>query len=183
MKLHLFAAAMMLLVLSCKTIEPNRNERKVERKNSKKADKGVLDKDVADFLVAAADSRLMGIKQGKLAAKRGNSESTRQYGKYMEDEQEQLLKEIKKLAKERKVTLPNKISAEKEDGLNTLEEKSGKAFDRKFYKMMKIDHKRDIKSFKNASELGDAGITAFTDLKLPLLQTHLDKLKSAKKSK
>ena len=50
------------ITLNCKTIEPNKNEVRVEKKNKTKSEKGVIDKDVADFLVAAADSRMMGIK-------------------------------------------------------------------------------------------------------------------------
>ena len=98
----------------------------------------------------------------------------------MESDQAKMLKVIKKLAKKRKITLPRIISAEKEDGFKDLTAKSEKAFDKKFIKMMKIDHKRDLKAFKNAREFNDPEIKAFATEYLPMIQSHLDKLDGLK---
>ncbi len=165
---------------NCKTIEPNKNEVKVEDKNEAKAEKGLLDKDVADFLVAAADARMMGIKEGKLAGERGTTPDIKEYGKLMQKDQSLMLKTIKKLAKARKISLPRIISAEKEDGLKDLFAKQGTDFDSKFIKMMKIDHKRDIKDFKAAKDLKDKEVSMFAGQYLPLIQSHLDKLDALK---
>ena len=95
--------------VACKTIEPNKNEVKVERKNAAKAEKGKINKDIADFLVSAADGRMMGMKQGKLAVLKGTTPEIRDYGQLMESDQAKMLKVIKKLAKSRKITLPESL--------------------------------------------------------------------------
>ena len=168
------------IALSCKTIPPNKNEVRVEKKNDTKAEKGIIDKDVADFLVAAADSRMMGIKQGKLAAQRGTTEAIRAYGNLMIQDQTMLLKVIKKLGKTHKITLPKVVSAEKEDGFKDLNSKQGEDFDSKFMKMMKIDHKRDIKDFKKAEKFKDNEISQFAAKYLPMMESHQEKLENLK---
>ena len=176
----LFFLYAITFLFACKTIEPNKNEVRVERKNAAKAEKGKVNKDIADFLVNAADGRMMGMKQGKLAVLKGTTSEIRAYGQLMESDQAKMLKVIKKLAKKRKITLPRIISAEKEDGFKDLTAKSEKAFDKKFIKMMKIDHKRDLKAFKNAREFNDPEIKAFAEEYLPMIQSHLDKLDGLK---
>lgn len=165
---------------SCKTIEPNKNEVRVEKKNDAKVEKGKIDPDVAQFLVEAADARMMGIREGKLAAERGTTNEIKEYGKLMQRDQALMLKSIKKLAKSRKITLPRIISAEKEDGFKDLAAKSGPAFDSKFIKMMKIDHKRDIKDFKRAAEMNDEQVVHFANQFLPMIQSHLEQLDALK---
>lgn len=51
----LFFLYAITFLFACKTIEPNKNEVRVERKNAAKAEKGKVNKDIADFLVSAAD--------------------------------------------------------------------------------------------------------------------------------
>ena len=98
----LFFLYAITFLFACKTIEPNKNEVRVERKNAAKAEKGKVNKDIADFLVSAADGRMMGMKQGKLAVLKGTTSEIRAYGQLMESDQAKMLKVIKKLAKKRK---------------------------------------------------------------------------------
>ena len=52
---------------------------------------------------------------------------------------------------------------------------TGKKFDKKFLKMIKIDHKRDVRQFTKATEFEDAETKKFATENLPLIQSHLDK--------
>ncbi|MEO6315741.1 MAG: DUF4142 domain-containing protein [Chitinophagaceae bacterium] len=144
--------------------------------NEKKADAKMVDADVAEFLVKSADARMMGGEEGKLATQKGTTAAVRAYGQLMIKDQAMLLKKIRVLASELKISLPNAISEDKQDGKKDLMEKTGKDFDEKFKDMMKIDHERDVKLFKKATEYGEPRVAAFAVKYLPLIQSHLDKV-------
>ena len=99
----------------------------------------------------------------------------------MVEEQTALLREIKTLAKSKNISLPQKLSYEKEEGLATLEGKIGKDFDEKFIKMMTIDHNRDVKKFKDAREVKDKDVQAFASKHLPAIESHLERIIEIKK--
>ena len=46
--------------------------------------------------------------------------------------------------------------------------------------MMKIDHERDVKLFKEAAGSNDKGISLFANTQLPMIQSHLDKVNELK---
>ena len=69
--------------------------------------------------------------------------------------------------------LPSRTSEEKEKALINLKEKTGKDFDMKFLGMIKTDHIRDVKEFKEATECSDKQIKAFAAKHLPLMESHL----------
>ncbi|HYI78569.1 MAG TPA: DUF4142 domain-containing protein, partial [Chryseolinea sp.] len=65
-------------------------------------------------------------------------------------------------------------------GLTDLKEVHGKSFDKKFIRMMIIDHKRDLKKFEKATRSTDADIQVFATKYLPYVQSHLQKIKALK---
>jgi putative membrane protein len=148
--------------------------------NEKKSDKDIVDEEIADFLVKSADARMMDLQEGRLATQKGTSSQIRGYGQLMITEQTILLEEIKKLAEKRNITLPSGVSDKKEEGREDLAEESGKDFDEKFIKMMKLDHERDVKLFKKATECEDPEVREFATQYLPMIQSHLDKITEIK---
>ncbi|NIJ52261.1 DUF4142 domain-containing protein [Dyadobacter arcticus] len=168
------------LNLGCSGTKPNASEKKTAEENEAKASRGLLDEKVAAFLVDAADARMMGIKEGTLAVANGTTPEIRAYGKLMEKDQGKMMDAIKKLAKSRHVTLPQTISADKQDGFQDLAKKEGKDFDSKFIKMMRIDHERDLKKFKEATTLNDKSVKQFGDAYIPMIQGHLDQVNALK---
>ncbi len=154
--------------------------KKARSANEKKADKDLVNGDVAEFLVKSADARMMDSREGKLAIKNGTTSSIRDYGSLMVKDQAMLLEKIKKLAVSRNISLPSDISNDKNEGHEDLQEKQGEGFDKKFIKMMVIDHERDVKMFKKAIECEDREISTFAKKYLPLIQSHLDKINAIK---
>ncbi|CAN5661299.1 hypothetical protein BH10BAC2_BH10BAC2_01800 [soil metagenome] len=171
----------MLINYSCKTSKPNDSVAIADSKNEAKADKGLVDKESADFLVEAADARMMDIKEGELALQRGTTIEIKNYGKLMIKDQALLLGKIKALASKKNIVLPAEISADKQDGVKDISSKEGKDFDDKFIKMMKIDHERDIKEFTKAAEFSDKDVSAFAAKYLSMIQSHLDKINTLNK--
>lgn len=148
--------------------------------NETLVDRNKIDKDVAEFLVQAADARMMDIDEGTLATKRGDAPKVKEYGKVMINDQKIMLKEIRKMARARKVALPTGISDEKEKGKAQLSALDGREFDEKFVRMMIIDHKRDLKMFRKAVKSDDDEISEFAELYIPVLQSHLARAKKLK---
>lgn len=136
----------------------------------------IVDKDIAAFLVKSADARMMDAQEGKLATQKGTTKAVRDYGALMVKDQAMLLKKIKVLASGKKISLPPAIGGKKQEGKEDLMAKTGKEFDKKFIKMMKIDHERDVKLFKKATGYSDAAVAAFAVKYLPLIQAHLKKV-------
>lgn len=139
------------------------------------------DETVMEFLMEAAEARMMDLEEGKIAQQRSTSKNLKEYGTLMVKDQSEMLLELKKIAQQKNISLPQTLSEGKAEGLADLKEVHGKSFDKKFIKMMIIDHKRDIKKFENAAASKDADIQVFATKYLPVLQEHLDRIRSLKK--
>ncbi len=150
--------------------------KKANEINEKKADANMVSENIAEFLVKSADARMMDMQEGELAFTKGSSKEVREYGALMMKDQAILLKEIKKIAGNKNITLPSSISDQKKKGRENLSEKEGKDFDEKFIKMMKIDHERDLKLFEKAKDFDDMETKLFADKYLSLIKSHLDKI-------
>lgn len=138
---------------------------------------------VTKFLIEAADARLMDSEQGKLARERGTTEEIRSYGRWMMRDQSKLLQEIQVIAKSKSIQLPSAISEEKSKGLEELKKLKGAEFDKKFTKMICIDHKRDVKEFKKASKFEDADVKQFASQYLPTIEAHLERIQEIENEK
>lgn len=138
------------------------------------------DEFVTEFITDMAEARLMDLEEGKMAQQRSTSRDLKSYGTLMVNDQTEMLNEIKKLAALKGVALPSSLGKQKEKGLNDLKEVHGKSFDKKFIKMMIIDHKRDVKKFERATRSTDADIQVFATRYLPYVESHLQKIKALK---
>lgn len=125
------------------------------------------------FLCRAADARMMDWAEGQLATEHATNTPLKEYGQRMLDEQDAFMDDIKALAADKNYILPTALSEKKANGLADLKEEKGKDFDKKFIKMMVIDHKRDVKDFKRALKSKDADVSAFAKKYLPVLKEHL----------
>jgi putative membrane protein len=140
------------------------------------------DEKTKTFLTEMTDARLMDREEGREAAKKGTTQQIKNYGALMIEEQTYLLSELREFAATKNITLPTKISEEKQNALKDLKEKSGVAFDKKFIKMIRIDHKRDVRKFKKASKCDDPELSSFATKHLPMIESHLQKIEQIKKS-
>ncbi len=134
-------------------------------------------RDAAKFLVEMADARMMDTMEGQVAGERGVNAEVRAYGQTMVKDQAALLTEIKALAAQKGITLPDHISDSKAHGLEDLVGKSGDSVDSKFISMITIDHKRDVGEFKDATKLSDPEVRGFAERRLPMIEQHLAEIK------
>ena len=176
----LITCKILLLITCCEPLAAQDPVRNAYKKNEEKADKDLVDKDVAEFLVKATEGRLMNINGGKLAALKGSTSEVRNYGQLMVKEETSMLDELKKVAADRNVTLPDGVSDKKREGQMDLSEEAGKDFDEQFIKMMQTGIEHDIRLFEKATNISDAGVADFSKKYLPVMQSHLQKLAGVK---
>jgi putative membrane protein len=139
------------------------------------------DEFVVAFITEMAEARLMDLEEGKIAQQRSTTKDLKSYGTLMVNDQTEMLREIKKLAALKNVSLSNELGPDKADGLKDLKEVHGESFDKKFIKMMTIDHKRDLKRFERATRSSDADVQVFATRYLPYIQSHLERIRALKK--
>lgn len=147
---------------------------------NEKSEISLVEEDVADFLTKSAGARMMNAQEGLLAIERGQNASIREYGQLMMKDHSMLLEKIKMLAKQRDISLPAQISNRKVGEHQNLSEENGSEFDERLVKMIIMDHQRDVKLFKKALLYNDPEVSEFARRYLPLIQSHLDKIKKIK---
>jgi putative membrane protein len=156
-------------------------------KNVVSSDFGVLSKDsdtksgvdefVKEFIIEMAEARLMDLEEGKIAQQKSTTKELKSYGTLMVNDQTEMLHEIKKLAARKNVSLPPVLGPDKAEELKALKEVHGKSFDKKFIKLMIVDHKRDVKKFERATQSRDADVQVFATRYLPYVQSHLQRIR------
>lgn len=140
------------------------------------------DEQIKTFIIEMTDARMMDREEGRLAAAKGSNQAIKSYGSLMVKDQTFLLEELRKLAASENVQLPVAISEKKRKALKKLEMKQGEDFDKKFLSMIKIDHKRDVRKFKGATQFNDVEARKFAQKYLPLIESHLEGVKQIKKN-
>lgn len=145
-------------------------------------EKSSIDETIAEFLSDMTEARIMDLEQGKTAEQRGTTKFLKQYGSLMVKDQSNMLDELKEIAKDKDISIPTSLGSDKAEALEALKKVHGESFDKKFIKMMIIDHKRDVKKLERATHYGDADIQVFATKYLPIVKSHLDKIKALKQS-
>lgn len=145
-------------------------------------EKTTIDEATVGFIKEMAEARLMDLEEGKAAEQRSTTRALKDYGSLMVADQTKMLDELQKIAELKNVEIPAWLGPEKAEGLKDLKKMHGKSFDKKFIRMMIIDHKRDVQEFEKATQSGDADIQVFATKYLPVVQSHLEKIKTLKKN-
>jgi len=135
-----------------------------------------------DFAVAAADGGMMEVELGKMASQKGVNSSIKKLGAMMVKDHSAANAELKKVAKEKNITLPAGLSDKCRKAVQDLSEKKGADFDKAYADLMVSDHKEDIDEFKKEADKGkDSVLTAWARKKVPVLEHHLAMAEQAKK--
>ncbi len=143
---------------------------------------GMSNKTVAgdEFLSKAYDGGLMEVELGEYAARNASNKDVKAYGSLLAKDHARANDEMKKLAGEQGIALPDKMGEEHMMHVKELESKKGADFDKAYINMMVDDHVKDVSKFKEVSGSADVAdpIKSFAAKTLPVLETHLDKAKT-----
>jgi putative membrane protein len=131
------------------------------------------------FIKKAAQGGLAEVELGKLATEKAASPEVKQFGQRMVDDHSKANEQLKQVASEKGVAVPEKLSPKDAATKARLEKLSGKAFDRAYMHDMVVDHTQDVREFRmEAQNAKDPDVKNFASQTLPTLEDHLKEAKS-----
>lgn len=135
-----------------------------------------------DFILAAAQGGMTEVKLGELAAQKAIREDVRAFGQMMVKDHTTINGELKALAVQKGVTLPESLDATHQGMVDKMTSLTGSKFDDAYIASMIEDHKMDAKEFKaESAATQDADIKSFVDKSIPVVEGHLKRITSMKK--
>ncbi len=140
---------------------------------SDKGDQVVTGGDLA-FMNDAAPGGLAEVELGRLAVKQAASKEVKQFAERMIADHSKAGEELKQLAQQKKVMLPQEVNPKHKEIMETLSKLKGADFDREYVKAMVADHEKDVTAFESVAKGAvDADVKAFAAKTLPTLKLHL----------
>jgi putative membrane protein len=135
-----------------------------------------------DFILAVAQGGLTEVRLGELAAQNGTRADVKEFGQMMVKDHSAINADLKTLAAQKDVTLPDSLDAKHQKMVDKMAALSGSAFDEAYIAAMVKDHKMDAKEFKaESAATADADIKSFVDKSIPVVQMHLEHITAMKK--
>src|SRR5437764_7785436 len=96
-----------------------------------------------------AQANLNEIEGGKAAASKAQSPDVKQFAQKMVDDHTQMLNDLKSLAQQKGVSLPESASLKDMAQMKLMERSSGAEFDKKYMDEMVKDHQKDAKDVQD----------------------------------
>ena len=135
------------------------------------------------FVKDATMGGLAQIELGKLAVQKGSSDSVKQYGQQMVDDHTKADEQLKQLATQQKVRVPDSLDSKHKSKIDKLAKLSGPDFDHAYMKEQLKLHQQDVREFQDEAQNGrDPNVRAFASKTLPTLQQHLETAKNLSKT-
>jgi putative membrane protein len=126
------------------------------------------------FMKKAARANLAEVELGRLAVQKATNADVKKFGQRMIDDHTKADDQLKKVAADEHVTLPETMSASDKATKESLEKLSGEEFDHAYMSDMVKDHKKDVAEFKTESKTAhDETVKNFAAQTLPTLEDHL----------
>ena len=133
----------------------------------------------ADFMVKAANGGMMEVELGKAAQQKARSKEVKDFAEMMVRDHTTAGNELKALARQKNVTLPDSVSGNHRDHMLDINKKTGNDFDKAYMDQMVDDHQSTVDMFKDvADNCKDPEVKAWAAKTLPTLQSHLDTAKA-----
>jgi putative membrane protein len=127
-----------------------------------------------EFATKAAQGGLKEVKVGELAQQQAARDEVKQFGQHMVDDHGKANDELKQIAQDKGIELPQQLSDEHQQKYAELQQKSGAEFDQAYTDEMVSDHEKAIDDFQQYVDAGkDPDLTSFAGQTLPTLKAHL----------
>jgi putative membrane protein len=126
------------------------------------------------FMKKAAEGGMAEVELGQLAAQKASSDDVKKFGQRMVDDHTKANEQLKQVAAQQHMSLPQEPNAKDKATKARLEKLSGDEFDKAYMKDMVKDHKKDVSEFEHASKSAkDPAVKSFAEQTLPTLKEHL----------
>jgi putative membrane protein len=127
-----------------------------------------------DFILAAAQGGMTEVKLGELASTNGKRDDVKEFGQLMVKDHTAINNDLKALAAQKGVTLPDSLDAKHQGTVDKLTVLTGSGFDDAYIADMIKGHKADAKAFRaESAATQDADIKSFLDKSIPVVEAHL----------
>lgn len=127
-----------------------------------------------NFIMEAASAGLMEVELGRLAQQKASAPSVKDFGSRMVTDHSKANDELKQIAQQNNITLPDSMMEKHRDMVNDLREATGPDFDKKYMDMMVDDHSEDVEKFEEYSRNNaDSPVGKWAAKTLPVLREHL----------
>ncbi|MBV9182277.1 MAG: DUF4142 domain-containing protein [Acidobacteria bacterium] len=135
------------------------------------------------FMKKAAEGGLAEVELGQLATEKASSPEVKQFGQRMVDDHSKANDQLKQIASEKGVRLPDKPDAKDQAIKARLEKLSGEQFDRAYIQDMVSDHTKDVSEFHREARVGkDPDVKNFASQTASTIEDHLKQAKSISSS-
>jgi putative membrane protein len=126
----------------------------------------------ANFLKSAHPLAEASLAAARLAIVKAEAEPVRKLGRDIIADQTTANEELKRLALQHGVSLPQGVPAERKKALDQLARASGVAFDREYLRQQKDDSSATLRLFQEQVRSGTGQFKVYAEATLPRLQEH-----------
>ncbi|MGB8167922.1 MAG: DUF4142 domain-containing protein [Chthoniobacteraceae bacterium] len=131
------------------------------------------------FVMDAAQGGMLEVRLGEVAKQKATRQDVKDFGSMMTMDHGKAGEELKGVAAKVGVTLPTDLDAKHKAKVDKLEKLSGADFDKEYVAEMVKDHEKDAKAFEDAANNAqNPDVKAFAGKTLPVIKTHLEKIKA-----
>jgi putative membrane protein len=132
-----------------------------------------LDRQDKKFMTEMAQGLMSEVKLGEMAEKQGQDQRVKEFGKRMVEDHGRDLQELKQLASQKNVTLPDAPNKEQRAEAAKLSKLSGKDFDKEYVKYEVKDHQHDVEETgKEIKTTTDPDLKKFASAEHDTVSTH-----------
>lgn len=170
----LLALLFVVFLMACENKKNEDSTEVAEEQNEANKDSDA-EKD-ADFAVDVADGGLYEVQLSTLALTKATSPEVKKFAQMMVDDHTKASNELKALASEKGIALPDVLGEKKQKKYHDFERDEKKEnFDKNYMDQMVDDHKDMIDKFEKEAEDGkDADVKSWAAGKLSTLRHHLE---------
>lgn len=131
------------------------------------------------FAILAAEGNLAEVRLGELAAEKAASGSVKTFAQRMAEDHSAALEELKAIAAESGIALPEALHAEHQALLEQLEQLEGADFDLAYMRAQVVEHQKSTQLLIWEVDLGqDGALQRFAGSGLPLIIGHLEEARA-----
>lgn len=178
----IFSTGLIASALLFGTIACNQEQGAVEEAqetNEQMADNTAMEDqmtNMSEFATQAASNGMLEVEAGKLAQEKGQDQQVKDYGQMMVTDHTKANDQLKQLAQQNNLMLPDSMSQAHMDKMQELRDKTGADFDKSYMELMVSSHEDAVSLFEDASNnLENAEMKNFASTTLPKLRQHLDR--------
>jgi putative membrane protein len=178
--LNVLIMVLAVFFISCEGKKTEDSKDLAEEQNDENLKDSGTKKD-AEFAVEAADGGLYEVQVATLALTKATSTRVKQFAQMMVDDHGSANTELKALAAQKNIILPDVMSEKCQKKYYDLDQKKAEDFDKEYVDLMIKDHKDDIDKFEKEADKGEDGeVKSWAAGKLATLRHHLEEAERIK---